>query len=325
MTTAGILSIYEPVQAELREVEATLHAVSDDRNFALLGELLEHITSMSGKHVRPAIAILASKFHPCETRPIVLMATAVELLHIATLVHDDTIDHATVRRGKPTVSSVWGRDVALLLGDYVFARSATFACDAGSMRAMRLFAETVMDLSAGELREFSMAYDWKQTRDSYWRRLKEKTASLFATAAEAGAILSGAPEEHIQALQRYGLNLGMAFQVVDDILDFEGSQAIVGKPVGGDLTQGVMTLPAILLAERYPDDDVVKAVFRDRDDPALLRAAVERIRSSGVMADAYRVAKNFADTARLAVETLPDIQARRSLVALTEYVTQRER
>jgi geranylgeranyl pyrophosphate synthase len=325
VTSTTILPIYEPVRHDLRQVERQLRQVSAEGGFPFLAELLEHIVQFSGKQVRPAITLLASRFHPCDPAHPVLMATGVELLHIATLVHDDTVDKATTRRGRPTVSARWGREVAVLVGDYAFAKSATFVCDTGSLRVMRLFAETIMALSSGELREYVQSYDWRQTRDDYWTRIREKTASLFATAAEGGAVLSGASKPQVQALKVYGLNVGMAFQVVDDILDFEGSADVVGKPVGSDLGQGVMTLPAILLAERYPDDQAVQQVFRRRDDPQLLRGTVERIRSCGVMDQARRVAEGFCRTAREALDALPDTPERRSLIELTHYVLQRER
>ncbi len=320
-----ILSIYEPVRRELRQVEETLRQVARDGGFPLLAELLDHTLELSGKQVRPAITLLASSFHPHDRRMPVLMATGVELLHIATLVHDDTIDKAAVRRGRPTVSSRWGRDVALLLGDYLFAKSATFVCDTGSIRVMRIFAETVVALSSGELRELTASYDWRQMREDYWKRIREKTAPLFATAAEGGAILSNAPERHVQALKSYGHNLGIAFQVVDDILDFQGSASLVGKPVGSDLAQGVMTLPAILLAERRPDDETVKDLFCHRGDPQRLQAAVESVREPAIMAEAHRIAEGFCEAACQALDALPDTPARHSLLGLTDYVLQRER
>ncbi|MEE9284096.1 MAG: polyprenyl synthetase family protein [Dehalococcoidia bacterium] len=327
MIGTHIDSIYEPIQDDLRRVEQSLREISHTESFAFLSELLDHILDFGGKHIRPAITLLASRFHSPDRERAVVMATAIELLHIATLVHDDTVDQATVRRGRATVSSRWGREVAVLLGDYVFARSASLVCETNNIRAMHLFATTVMALSAGELREYVASFDWRQTRDQYWQRIHDKTASLFATAGESGAILSDAPEHHVEALKSYGHNLGMAFQVVDDILDVEGSETVVGKPVGADLTHGVMTLPTILLAERFPDDGTIKALFSDRNDPnpAKLRKALGKIRSSSIMREALEIAEGFCENARRALDDLPDVPERRSLIDLTEYVTQRPR
>ena len=185
------------------------------------------------------------------------MATAVELLHIATLIHDDTIDNSDLRHGKATVSSNWGKNVAVLLGDYVFATSATFVCDTNNVRVIRRCSETIMELSSGELSEISDAFKWNITMESYLKRIYNKTASLFSTAAESGSVLSGAPETQNQALKSYGYNLGMSYQIIDDILDFEGEEKEVGKPVGNDLIQGTMTLPSILLVQQHPENNPV--------------------------------------------------------------------
>ena len=320
-----ISAIYEPVQVELLRVEETLRRAGQVDGFSHLVELLDHILDGSGKHIRPVVTLLSAKFQPHDPALPILMGAAVEMLHIATLVHDDTIDKAAVRRGRPTVSNLWGREVAVLLGDYVFAKSATIVCDTGNVRVIRLFAETIMALSAGELCEYMTSYSSEQTREQYWKRIGDKTASLFATAAESGAVLSGASERDVEALRSYGHNLGIAYQIIDDILDFEGSEDVIGKPVGSDLLQGVMTLPAILLAERHPEDNAIKAIFDDRDDLGKLRTAVEMIRSSSIMEEANRVAQSFCQKARDALKGLPDIPARHSLAALTEYVTLREK
>jgi len=314
------------VEADLLRVKETLKqagasgGVSGHEHMA---EMLEHVLDVSGKHVRPAITLLASKFHPHDEKLPVLMGTAVELLHIATLVHDDTIDKAEVRRGRPTVSNLWGKDVALLVGDYIFAKSATYVCDTGNVRVIRTFAETIMELSAGQLKEYMAAYDWQQTRESYWKRIFGKTASLFSTAAETGALLGNAPEKEVQALKSYGYNLGMAFQVIDDILDFEGSQTVVGKPVGNDLAQGTLTLPAIVFMERHPKDDSIKAFFEDSENAEKRQKAIENIREPGNMAAAHRIANDLRDKAKGSLSILPDTAVRRSLLNLADYVCDR--
>ena len=318
------LSMYDLVKEDLQEVQETLRRTSALDDFEQLSQLLDHVVGFTGKQVRPAITLLASKFYPEDPAPPILMASAIELLHIATLVHDDTIDNAATRRGRPTVSEVWGRDVAVLLGDYTFAKSATYVCDTGNVQVIRLFAETIMALSSGELQEYLAAYDWQQSRDAYLKRIGDKTASLFTTAGETGAALSAAPEKHVAAMHVFGFNLGMAFQVVDDILDFEGTEEVVGKPVGSDLSQGVMTLPAILYADQYPDDGCIKALFADRENGDLLKEAIDRIRGSQAMEMARAVAEGYLDKSREALSALPDHPARRSLLELSEYVVKRQ-
>ncbi len=321
-----IQQIYKPVEADLLRVKETLRkagAAEGASGHEHMAEMLEHVLDVGGKHVRPAITLLASKFHPHDDKLPVLMGTAVELLHIATLVHDDTIDKAEVRRGRPTVSSLWGKDVALLVGDYIFAKSATYVCDTQNVRVIRTFAETIMELSAGQLKEYMAAYDWQQTRDHYWKRIFGKTASLFSTAAETGAILGDAPENEVQALKSYGYNLGMAFQVIDDILDFEGSQTVVGKPVGNDLAQGTLTLPAIVFMERHPKDESIKAFFEDNGNQEKCQVAIDKIREASNMAEAHRIANGLCDTAKNALNILPISPARKSLLTLADYVCDR--
>ena len=309
----------------MRQVEETLRRASRDGGFPFLTELMDYVLDAPGKRIRPAVTLMSFRFHPHDPAIAVLMASAVEMLHVATLVHDDTVDKASVRRGRATVSSRWGKDVAVLLGDYVFSAAVVCVCDAVNTRVTRLFSQTIMALSAGELREFMTSYNWQLTREQYWNRIKDKTASLFSAATESAGILSGAPERDVQALKNYGHNLGMAFQIIDDILDFEGNEDIMGKPVGSDLSQGVMTLPAILLAERYPDGNRIKEAFENRQDPGKLRAAVEMVRNSSIIRDAGKIAEEFCGKAGESLKELPDGPARRSLSDLAEYVIRRDK
>jgi geranylgeranyl pyrophosphate synthase len=320
------LSLYELIQDELEAVEDKLSAIGSQISVAepsLLMELLGHILEAPGKRTRPAITILASKLHPYDHDLPIIMAGAVELLHIATLIHDDMVDNSPTRRGKATVSSKWGENVAVLLGDYVFATSATMVCDTNNVRVIRRFSETIMELSSGELSEISAAFNWNIPRESYWQRIYDKTASLFSTAAESGAVLSGAPEDLVQALKSYGYNLGMAFQIVDDILDFQGTEEDMGKPVGNDLLQGTITLPSILLMERYPDDNPIKKLFEDVKNDANLKRAIEMIQNSDIIPQSYSVAADLCRKATDALETLPDSSYKRSLVDLAAYVMER--
>ena len=320
----NVTNLYTPIQAELLDVEQRLESVwkrGSSNGPELLNGILGHVLETPGKRTRPAITILASRFHPHDHELPQIMATAVELLHIATLVHDDTVDNSPVRRGKATVSSRWGKNVAVLVGDYVFATSATFVCDTKNVRVIRRFSET----SKGELTEIFAAFDPGFSREQYWERIYEKTASLFSTAAESGAVLSGAPEELVQCLKAYGHNLGMAFQIVDDVLDFEGTQEEFGKPVGNDLLQGTLTLPTLLLMERYPDDNPVATLFRDGEADGNLQRAVEMVQNSGIITDATSIAADFSRRAIEALDTLPDNTYKRSLVELARYVMERRR
>ena len=325
--TAAAAEIYAPVRERLDRVEAKLSDLADVK-FPFLSGALAHVYGSAGKRVRPAVTLLAAAFHPHDERKSEVMATAVELLHIATLIHDDTVDESAVRRGRATISSMFGKDIAVLVGDYVFASSATFVCDTEHVGVIRRFSETIMELSSGELRERISARDPNQTLADYYSRIYNKTASLFRTAGETGATLSGAPPAQIAALREYARELGMAFQIVDDILDFEGDEREIGKPVGSDLANGIMTLPAFIALEKYPKDNPIKAYLTAPNADAdasrdLLTKAVETASAPAIIAAAYAEASRRCEIAKTALRTLPPTPARDSLEALLDYVVRR--
>ena len=315
-------SIYTPVHDGLGRVEDKLRGMPDLGN-PFLGRLLGHVFDTSGKRVRPAITLLAASFHPHKPQTIETMAAAVELLHVATLIHDDTVDDSDLRRGKATVGSLWGRKAAVLVGDYIFAASAAFVCDTGNIRVIRRFSETIMELSSGELQEMSESYNPDQTREQYFKRIYNKTASLFTTAGESGAILSGAPESSVDAMKEYAYSLGMAFQIIDDILDFNASEEEVGKPVGNDLSLGILTLPSIIAIERYTDGNPIRDLFQHPQDPAHLARAIDLVQNSSAIKESYACAEDYCGKALDALKSLPSNPSRASLEELIGYVLDR--
>jgi heptaprenyl diphosphate synthase/octaprenyl-diphosphate synthase len=319
----NLSDIYKPVQKDLKKVEQSLEEITD-AEFSLLAQLLAYTLKTGGKRVRPALTLLSGKFYIYEPTLLVPMAAAIELLHTATLVHDDIVDNSPVRRGKPTVSRAWGENSALLLGDYLFAKAGSLVAGTGNLRAIKLFSQTLMTISAGELKQTSITFDIAKVREYYFAWIGAKTACLFSTSTESGAILSQAPEEAIQAIKDYGHNLGMAFQIVDDVLDFVGEEDELGKPVGSDLREGTLTLPTILFAESYPEDELTKNVIGKKDAEGVSQA-VERIRNSQVIADCLAMASEFCLRARQAAEKLPDNSARKSLIDLAEYIVKRQK
>lgn len=318
-----VISIYEPIQDQLDSVEKKIRGLSNEQ-FPILNELLDYVFNLSGKRIRPALTLLASQLVPHDRveKPII-MSTAVELLHVATLIHDDTVDNSDTRHGRATIGSLWGKNIAVLLGDYVFATSTTFVCDTGNPSIIRRFSETLMELSSGELYELLGSFNWRQSREDYMNRIYGKTACLFSTAALSGAILGGFEEEWVKSLESYGRNLGMAFQVVDDILDFEGTTEEVGKPVGCDLLHGVLTLPSIMLLEQFPDNNPIKALFEDHESQEHLNRALEMVHNSSAIKDSYKVAEDFADRARSALKEIPDSDSKRSMLDLCSYILER--
>ena len=316
--------IYEPVKEELALMEEKLQNLSNVGT-AYLPELISYVSEKGGKRIRPALTLLSASFHPHDHNLSRLMAAGVELLHLATLVHDDTVDNSPLRRGRATVGEMWGRNVAVLLGDYIFATSASFVCDTNNMRVIRRFSETIMELSSGELLEYFHKYDWRQGRENYLDRIYRKTASLFTTACEAGSVVSGADEEAVQALTSYGRNIGIAFQIVDDILDIQGNAEEIGKPVGNDLLEGVLTLPSIMLLEQSTEDNPVKALFENKGQDGYLKQAIEAIQNSSIIDDSYATVREYCLRAQKALSALPESPALHSLHQLCNYVMERRR
>lgn len=322
--------IYTPVSRELEQVFEAIVGVAEEEaeHPAELEDRLAHVLAAPGKRIRPAITLLTARLWgrtPDERT--IKMATAVELLHIATLIHDDTVDSADTRRGHATASNLWGGNVAVLLGDYVFATSAKFVCDTHSIRLIRRFAETIAELSRGELHEVLRAWQSGTTREQYFTRIYDKTASLFATSAESGAVLGEADEESIDRLRDYGYNLGMAYQVFDDLLDYESTTEELGKPACHDLAEGVMTLPSIIAYENGGARDEIEALFEtpegERAEP--LQRAVEAISRSGALDQARAVADDFARRSYDALAGMPPSQSLDSLVELARYASNRRR
>jgi geranylgeranyl pyrophosphate synthase len=320
--------IYQLVEKDLVKVRRQLESVAEV-DYPPLAEMLRHILE-GGKGIRPAMNLLSGKFYHYNLDLLLTMATAIELMHTATLVHDDAIDKSAVRRGKPTVNAVWGEERAVLLGDYVFARAGEFAADTGNLRVIKLFSQTLQTISSGEIVQADDAFKLEQTRQHYLERIAGKTASLFSLSTVSGAILSEAPEGSVKILNDYGFNLGVAFQVVDDILDFVGTEEEMGKPIGSDLAQGTLTLPAMLLLEQYPEDNPVKELFRNPDMPeedkrAKVRRAIEMVESTSIVKQCYEFASEYCVKACAGLDKLPAKPGRQALRNLADLVIIRKK
>lgn len=315
--------IYQSIQDDLSQARESLRSIIKV-DFPWLSEQLGYVVGGGGKGIRPALTLLSGKLYQYNLKYLLPMAVSVELMHTATLIHDDAIDKSTSRRGRATIYKLWGEEPAVLLGDYLFAKAGEFVSDTHCLRVIKLYSQTLATISSGELIQFFSAYNLKQTREQYFKKISGKTASLFALATESGAILSEAPEESVKILREYGHYLGIAFQIVDDILDFIGTEEELGKPVGSDLAQGTLTLPAMLLLERYPEDNPVKRLFENRDDQDNIKQAIELIRNSPIVDDCYTVAAEYKARACQNLKDLPENNSRQALLGLAEYVVARK-
>jgi len=317
-------TIYGPAQEDLALVEATLDRIKNVENFPLLSKMLKHVLGGGGKRLRPAIALLAGRFGDYRRELHVPLAASIELLHTATLVHDDVIDASPSRRGRATANAIFNNSASVMLGDYMFAHSAELIARTDDTNVVRLFARTIMAIAGGELHQDMSAYEYGQDTLSYFGRIEGKTASLFATSAEGGAMVARCTSAERESLRTYGLNVGMAFQIVDDILDFAGDEEEMGKPIGSDLMQGTLTLPSLLLMERYPKDNPIKRAFKTKKPKTeYVAEAVYMVLNSDILEESYRVARDFRDRALTSLRELPDNEARSSLEDISEHVLER--
>ncbi|MBN2240976.1 MAG: polyprenyl synthetase family protein [Dehalococcoidales bacterium] len=316
--------IYMPVNKELKRVEQILTSIGEV-DFPHLAELVSYSLTSTGKMIRPALTFLSGLFYNYNTDLLVNMATALEVMHIATLVHDDAIDHSDTRRGRTTVYKLWGEEQAVLLGDYLFATAGRLTADTKNLRVISKFSETLRTISHGEIDQAYNSFNPGQTRESYFKRISQKTAALFSMSTESGAVLSDAPEESIQVLIDYGFNLGIGFQIVDDILDFVGTEEQLGKPVGSDLTQGTLTLPSMMLMERYPDDNPVRTLFENRGGQEEVDRTIDMVKNSDIVKQCYAVAREYCERACEDLKKLPDIKARECLHELAGYIMRRNK
>lgn len=315
--------ILSPIQSELQAVEVRLReAIHVD--FEPLANVFESLIGSGGKRIRPALSVLSTKFHQTDPDKALTLAVATELVHAATLIHDDLIDKSPLRRGSPTINTRWSGTATVLAGDFLLARAADIAASLDNFRVMRIFARTLMDICDGEIRQDFGGARWPPNQEAYYRHIDSKTASLFIACTESGAILSGAPEAEILALRDFGHNLGRAFQIADDILDFTADQSALGKPVGSDLRQGTLTLPVFYFIEQERQASQLEdALQKEERDGAEMNELIDSIRRSPAIEASKAEARRFVRQAQERLAILPENLYRRALSDLANYVVER--
>lgn len=306
----------DPVREDLQQVERLLCARMDGTS--RLETALRGLIASGGKRIRPRLALLTGTMLGAEKSRLLALAAAIELLHTATLIHDDLVDGASLRRGRPTLNTRYPAGTVVLAGDFVFAHAVRLVSATGSPAVMRLFARTLTTMAGGELAHACGGN--AVSREGYYRWIHAKTASLFELACGAAALLAPAGRETVAAARRFGRRLGMAFQITDDVLDFSGDPARTGKPVGNDLRQGIVTLPALYHLESHPDLD--PSALRAQG-PALERL-VAAIRRNGSLPRARREAEGFVERALEVLAGFPDSPEREALAGLAHSVVHRE-
>lgn len=311
------------VRESLAALESELAAALENHT-GLLGQISSHLVGSGGKRLRPALVLLCAQAGPggpAGAGVAMPLAVACEILHTATLVHDDMIDGASLRRGKPTVAAKWGGRVAVLSGDYLFARALTMVASLGRTEISVRLGQTVEGICQAELEQVERAYDLTYTETEYIELIRRKSALLIAECCRSGASLAGAPDDVADALFRYGELLGIAFQITDDILDVVAADGQVGKSTGRDIELGLLTLPVIRAVATVPQLKVL--LSRRLAEPDDHRRALEMIRASDGVEYSRVLAEGYVNQAREALWTLPDGDPRRSLERLAGFATHR--
>jgi len=291
--------------------------------------LLQGIVRAGGKRLRPLLLLLAARGYNFESTAdnLISAGAALELLHVASLVHDDTVDRATSRRGVPTLNTELDTGAVILIGDYLFAQSAKLAAETGSPRVISIFATILSDICDGQLSEMLASNRLDQSRDEYLDRVGGKTASLFAGAAEMGAFIGGAPESDVQELRQFGQDVGIAFQIIDDVLDITSSSTDLGKPTGNDLREGTITLPVIYYLQRSPNgSDRISAVAGVTDGTASaeeVEQVIDDIRSSSAIEESMVDARSYVESACKHAEVVTNPEAREQLDAFAALAIDR--
>jgi geranylgeranyl pyrophosphate synthase len=306
------------IQSGIEAVEKLMLTQADDYN-GDLKSALSILLSSGGKRIRPRIILLLGNILNVNEETLITLASAIELLHTATLVHDDLIDGALLRRGVATLNSKWSAAATVLTGDFIFASAAYLAAKTNSIEVMKVFSTTLMTIVNGEVNQLFNSR-CNTSKSDYYQRIYAKTASLFETSTHTTSILSSVSELDRDRMRRFGYELGMAFQIVDDVLDYSGSQAVVGKPVGGDLRQGLVTLPLLYFLDSNSQNEAVKELLQGNciENDETINSLIQAIISSSAIEQSLIEAEQFAKRALDLIADLPASPYKDELIYVTE-------
>jgi octaprenyl-diphosphate synthase len=326
-SAATLIQLFEPIRDDLHEVEREF-ARHVQSQVSVIPEIGTYIQDGGGKRIRPAVLLTAARMAGYTGERAVSYASVIEFIHTATLVHDDIIDEADLRRGRDAVHTRYGNHITVLFGDFLYLKSMSLALSHDALDIVRLLCDVTLRIVEGEIYQLTKTGAVDLSEDEHFDIVRRKTALLFAGSAKIGGMLGSASREQQEALWDYGLNIGMAFQVVDDLLDFTGEQEALGKPIGGDLREGKMTLPVIHLYSCGDDrarallSRVVNARSVSADEWREIRSLLAQARSLDY---AQRVATGFVERAKKALQAFAPSEARDALLYLPDYVVSRDR
>jgi heptaprenyl diphosphate synthase len=323
--TATLSRLFSTIEPDMEAVNTAFEtkATSD---LPMLNAAVVHAVGSPGKKLRTALTLLSGKLLTYRFAKLLPLSLALEMVHLATLVHDDIVDNASTRRGLPTVNAQYGNNIAILLGDYLFAKTAGLVAEVEDFRVDRLFSETVARICEGSIIEMLSAHHLDLSIDAYLERISRKTACLMAACCTGGAYVGGGTDAQVALLQQYGQNLGMAFQIIDDVLDYSGSLTTVGKPVGNDLRQGLVTLPLIYALRAEHNGRVERVTQLVEQAPAQedeVDEVVAWVRNGPGPEEALRLASHYAARARAVIAEFTASAERTVLEELVAFVVAR--
>jgi heptaprenyl diphosphate synthase len=312
-----LISDLNKIETELLQTIQAEHPVLRSASTQLL--------KAGGKRIRPVFVLLSAQFGHYDLNEIKYVAVSHELMHMASLVHDDVIDDAMLRRGKQTVNAKWDNRIAMYTGDYIFARSLEYLSNIHNARAHQILANTIVELCRGEIEQLNDQFNVKQNFRTYLRRIRRKTALLIASSCRLGAITSNAEPEYERALYKYGYYVGMSYQIIDDILDFTSSEKALGKPAGSDLIQGNITLPVLY---KLKDASFKERLSELLETPQLInqekmKKIIDDVRNSDAIEKAYKVSEMYLEKAYRELDILPKIPATNALRDIAKYIGRR--
>ncbi|MFY4775976.1 heptaprenyl diphosphate synthase component II [Metabacillus sp. RGM 3146] len=315
-------SLYSFLNADLDLIEKDLEDIVHSE-YDLISQAGLHLLQAGGKRIRPVFVLLSGMFGDYNIHKIKYVAVSLELIHMASLVHDDVIDDAELRRGKPTIKAKWDNKIAMYTGDYLFARSLEYMTNIDNSLAHKILSSTIVEVCLGEIEQIKDKYRFDQNLRTYLKRIKRKTAILIAVSCQLGAIASGADEKLHRKLYWFGYFVGMSYQIIDDILDFTSSEEELGKPVGSDLLQGNVTLPVLFAMN---DTDLKEQVYKigSQSNADAIKPLIEGIKNSGAVDQAFEISNRYLEKALAILRELPRGQARSSLGSIAKYIGKRK-
>ncbi|MGC7870938.1 polyprenyl synthetase family protein [Desulfosporosinus sp. SYSU MS00001] len=318
------LWLFNQINSDLQRVEKELTKFVET-DYPILQDSGVHLLTAGGKRLRPAFTLLAGKFYAYSLDKLIPVAMALELIHMATLVHDDVVDASLTRRGRPTVKANWGNIVSVETGDYLLAKALILISQINHPEVSRILAEVSVEMCQGEIQQIKASFDVEQNIKQYYFRIKRKTALLISACCKLGALVSEAPRHQVWALGAYGHSLGMAFQIVDDVLDITAKPSEFGKPIGGDLRQGIMTLPMILALQSFSSGSHLHELLRkvDKTD-AEVAETIELIKGTGAIDQSMQIVDAYISKAKKRLQDLPKVSSRKALEDLADFIAIRK-